>query len=518
MRVLVAGGGVAGLEATLALGELAGDLVEVELLSPGEEFVYRPMLVAEPFGTARALRVEIDAILGDARVEHRRDALAAVDPAARQVTTTGGQTIDYDALLIALGARPVDAVPGALTFDDRSETTALERLLRTLGSRHLRRIAFVVPHQPTWTIAAYELALMTARERDARRIPRLEISVVTAEFTPLGMFGVAASQLVAETLERAGVGLRTSARARRFADGRLELEGDESLAVDAAVALPALTVPEIPGLPQRANGFLGTDVAMKVDGMESVWAAGDATHFPVKQGGIASQQADVAARAIAVRAGGRIGLEPFRPVLRGALITGEAPEFLEAELSDPGAGVASVGAPLWTPSLKLAAKYLSPRIARALRGGGPPPAFADLPPQGDAEAPGQAHERAVAVVLAAADDDAARGDHEGALRWLSFVEQLELAIPADYVARRERWRRELDPDAAAHPAARRIDPSFATSDEAISDLRRRIGWLREAEARGGEEMASGIARIEAGIDAVVRLSRSSGTLTPRARG
>ena len=56
LRVLIAGGGVAGLEALLALRDLAGDRVELTLLSPETEFVYRPMAVAEPFGRGRADR------------------------------------------------------------------------------------------------------------------------------------------------------------------------------------------------------------------------------------------------------------------------------------------------------------------------------------------------------------------------------------------------------------------------------------------------------------------------------
>ena len=50
MRVLIAGGGVAALEAMLALRALAADRVSVVLVAPDREFVYRPLAVAEPFG------------------------------------------------------------------------------------------------------------------------------------------------------------------------------------------------------------------------------------------------------------------------------------------------------------------------------------------------------------------------------------------------------------------------------------------------------------------------------------
>jgi sulfide:quinone oxidoreductase len=513
MRVVIAGGGVAGLEAMLALHDLAEDRVEVELLSPAREFVYKPMLVAEPFGTARAVRLDLGPLVAAAGALHRADSLVGVDPSKRTVTTGGGDRLEYDALLVAIGAHPVEAVPGALTFDGESRSSKFEQLLQTLGSRHLRRLAFVVPVQPGWTIAAYELALMTAAERDARRIPELEITLITHEPAPLALFGVAASELVRETLDRARVGLRTSARAQRFTDSGLTLDGaDESLAFDQVVAIPALEVPEVPGLPQRAHGFIGTDAAMSVDGLTSVWAAGDSTHFSVKQGGIAAQQADAAARAIAARAGAKVALEPFHPVLRAALITGDTPDFIEAELSKPAAGIATVGRPLWTPSIKLAAKYLSPQISLALRGGASPREFSDVEVSSVSSAPDADPRRAVEAALTAADDDAGRGDYAGALRWMSLIEQLDLAIPAVYISRRERWRRELDPGAVPHRAAGRIDPSFATPEEAISDLRRRIGWLREVESREGDEMAARLRRLEAGIDDVIRLSRRTGTL------
>src|SRR3954465_2442555 len=41
-RVVIAGGGVAGLELVLALKALAGDRVDVTLVSPDEEFAHRP--------------------------------------------------------------------------------------------------------------------------------------------------------------------------------------------------------------------------------------------------------------------------------------------------------------------------------------------------------------------------------------------------------------------------------------------------------------------------------------------
>jgi sulfide:quinone oxidoreductase len=447
----------------------------------------------------------------DAGARHTKDALVSVDPVARTVSTAADNALEYDALLIALGAKPIEAVPGALTFSGEAERKRFAELLTTLGRRGMKRVAFVVPRAANWSIAAYELALLTAAERDARRLEGVEIMLVTHEAAPLDLFGAAASQLVAARLEQAGISLRLSSLVDCFDDGQLHLSGDESLAADAAVALPALEVPSLPGLPQRQHGFVQTDTVMHVAGLEAVWAAGDATWFPIKQGGLAAQQADVAARSIAARAGAHVPIEPFQPVLRGALITGGAPEFLRSSRTGRPADLAAVGHELWSPPTKVAAKYLGPYIARAL-GEQPSGEFVDLDPSTDPAMDEAEHELAVSLVLAAADADAGAGDYEGAIKWLSFVEQLNLVIPSEYVARRHEWRRQLQADAAPDAAAERIDPSFASAAAAISDLGRRVGWLREIEHRTGGEMREHLTALDKGIDDLRALSRRSGVL------
>jgi sulfide:quinone oxidoreductase len=508
---VIAGGGVAGLEALLALTELAGALADVELVSPSDEFVYRPMLVAEPFGTAEALRLDLGRIAADAGARHTKDSLTSVDSAGREVTTAAGKTLGYDALLIALGARPVEAVPGALTFAGDAERARFAKLLGAFGRRGKRRLAFVVPREATWSVAAYELALLTAAECDARRLYGTEITLVTHEPAPLNLFGAAASQLVTARLGEAGIRLRLSSTARRFEGGQLLFDGGGSLEVDEVVALPALEVPPLPGLPQRNRGFVHTDVQMHVVGLEAVWAAGDATSFPVKQGGLAAQQAGVAARSIAAHAGAHVPLEPFQPVLRGVLITGGAPDFLRSPLPSRGHGIAAAGSALWWPPAKVAGRYLGPYIARALGEEGSRE-LVDLEPPADPAADEGEHAQAVELLLIAADADARVGDFEGAIRWLSLVERLNLAIPSEYVARRYEWRRRLDPGAAREAAAWRIDPSLESGAAAISDLQRRLGWLREVDDRSEAEMREHLSSLDQGMEQLLALSRRAGIL------
>ncbi len=507
MRVLVAGGGVAGLEAVLALEALARDLVQVELIAPGREFVHRPMLVAEPFGAAEVLRLDLEEVLGDAGARYRQDALVSVSPAERTIATASGDQLAYDALLLAVGARPRESVPGTLTFSGAAERREFAAVLKRLGRRGARRLAFVVPRGVTWSIAAYELALLTAAERDARRLPDVELAVVTHESGPLGVFGPAISQLVAARLAESGIELITGSVAERVDGGALILGSGDRFEADAFVALPALEVAPIPGIPQRTGGFIQTDARMNVSGLSSVWAAGDATWFPVKQGGLATQQSDAACRAIAAAAGAHVPIEPFQPILRAALITGDAPEFARSDLSQRERGEASSARSLWWPPTKIAGSYLGPYIAAKVAAEPAMGQLVDLRPSAEPTDDAAEHELARGLLLAAADADAAAGDFETALKWLSLAEHLDFVVPAPYVSRRYEWRRGLDPGIAPDAAAARIDPSFDSADAAMRDLDRRLGWLRELGGRTEEGMREHLAQLDAGIEQLRGLTR-----------
>jgi sulfide:quinone oxidoreductase len=514
LKVVIAGAGVAGLEALLALHELAPDRVELTLLAPTDRFVYRPMLVAEPFGIGAAAEIELGAIVEHTGAQHVNDSLIAVEPHDGTVSTGSGSTLAYDALLVASGARPVDAVPGALSFAGKEERERFRVVLTELGRRGVKRLAFVVPSRVTWSIAAYELALLTAGERRVRELSGVELLLVTHEAAPLEPFGAPATQLVTARLEEAGIELRLSSAAESFDGSELRLAGGETLAVDRVVALPGLEVPELPGLPQRNHGFVATDVSMHVAGMERVWAAGDVTSFPIKQGGLAAQQADVAARSIAARAGAQVPVQPFQPVLRAALITGGSPEYMRTALFAGAGTEAAVGQALWQPPVKLAGDYLAPYLSRAGEDTGKSGALVDVPAEREAAAHQGEHDQAMALVLAAADADAEGGDFEGALRWLAVAERLEFVLPQGYITRRDHWLRELDPNLDPSAAAARIDPALIDAASAISDLQRRLGWLREIDARTEAEMHSELSHLDQGMAQLLALSRRTGNLPP----
>jgi sulfide:quinone oxidoreductase len=382
-HVLVAGGGVAGLEALLALGDLAGDRVELSLLSPRADFAYRPMAVAEPFGRGHAAHHALAEIAADLDVRLVRGALAAVDHAERMAITAAGDRLDYDALLVAVGAHSERALRSALTWTPESDPELFGGLLRDLEEGYTKRVAFVVPPGVAWALPAYELALMTAWQAWGAGQDDVTVTVYTHEDAPLGLFGSRASAALRDDLAVAGIAVETGVYVadEPEAPRRLVLRpGDRTLDAQRVVALPRAAGPALTGLPADERGFVLCDLHGRVHGLDGVWAAGDAIAFPIKQGGLAAQQADAAAEMIAASAGADVEPVPFRPMLRGIMLTGRGPEWMRHRVGGgAGDGTASRRA-LWWPPTKVAGRYLSPYLA-ALDGA--EPVHPTTPPHGE---------------------------------------------------------------------------------------------------------------------------------------
>jgi sulfide:quinone oxidoreductase len=360
LRVVIAGGGVAALEAALALRALAADRIDVGLLAPDPRFWYRPLAVAEPFGLGEVKHFDLAELAAEAGASYVPGALTRVDVDERIAHTSSGSSVAYDVLLVACGAVPAPAVSGALTFRGPADSDRLRRLLDELARGLVGRVAFVVPWGAVWSLPLYELALMTS----AFVHGAAEIMVVTPEDEPLQLFGRAGSDAVRELLDARGIRLITGTCPVDFADGELRLIPDGQIPADRVVALPRLHGTPIDGLPQTVEGFVAVDPHGRVRGLDDVFAAGDITTFPVKQGGIAAQQADAAAEAIAALAGAHVAPQPFRPVLRGLLLTGRQPRYLRHELTG-GVGDSSTASPepLWWPPAKIVGQYLAPFLA-----------------------------------------------------------------------------------------------------------------------------------------------------------
>jgi len=453
-RVLIAGSGVAAIEAVLALRELAGPRVEIDLVAPAHALEQKPASVAAPFGFGAPVPLELRDLADRYGVRLVHDELTAVDVEARRAHLGSGDELGYDHLLVAVGATPESAVQGTLTFSGPDDVPMMDWVLAEIGRGHRHQVAIVVPSAATWTLPAYELAIMTAAA--VRETPDATVTLVTAEREPLWIFGDAAGAAMREFLASRDVALRTGARAIHVTDDVLWSDSDTAMIADTVISLPRLVGPAIDGLPNDRDGFLPTDAHGYVKGAPGVLAAGDATTFPVKQGGLATQQADAAAATIAHELGAPVEPRPFVPVLRGLLLTGGAPLYLRAELDATGApraegvrarrlaGEVSSRA-LWWPPGKIAGRYLAPYLstARPVVLGKEPLIDRVARPAG---AGANEHEAALDLALLLADEDAAAGDFDQALHALDAAAAFAGGVlPAPYAERRERWLARVGP-------------------------------------------------------------------------
>ena len=367
LRVIVYGGDLAALEAALALREHCGDRCRVMLLSPVRDLPVRTHPTGASPGEGSSARFDLGALAGEHELGFRSDAVVGVDPAAREARTITGARIRYDALVIAFGARPRSAIAGVSTCWGTGDAGALESLVGELQSGDVSRVAFAIEAGNRWTLPTYELALTASRFVRRSDVEDARLSLVTYERGPAELIGPAASRTISRRLAEAGIDLHTESEPIAFEDGSLALRGGGELEFDRVLAMAAVDGPRISGLPRDSEGFLPVDEFGRVSGAPGIWAAGEVTSYPVRQPGLAAQQARVVAASIAREAGAKVRSEPFRPVVRG-LLSANAELATNPSLNGNGGPGSAL---LWWPPEQLAGKHLSAHIARKLTLEGP---------------------------------------------------------------------------------------------------------------------------------------------------
>lgn len=295
-HVVVVGGGIAGIEALMALADLGERRLHLHLVAAHPSFVLRPQQLGTPWG-GPPLRLDLERLCRAFGARFTLGTVTGVDLRTQTVRTTAGTTIEYDRLLVATGAQLSMAYAA-------TRTLGFGPLPAALRTDRAASVAIVVPPGTSWTLPAYALAVLAAG-------PGRDVRVLTAESTPLEAFGANTRTATARALAAAGVDVQT--RTRPLAGSAVaEL-------ADIVVALPLLNGPRIAGLPADADGYIPVDEQLAVPGVAHVYAAGDVTSGQLKQGGLAAQQGDTAAAQIVRSCGSDVSRVPYAPVLRGKL-------------------------------------------------------------------------------------------------------------------------------------------------------------------------------------------------------
>jgi sulfide:quinone oxidoreductase len=367
LRVLIVGGGFAAAELVLALRSLAEERVEIEIVTPSTELPFRPAATAAPFDAAAVDVYDLEAIAADAGAALRRDAVEAVASRAHRVRLASGAVAVYDVVVLAMGARARVGVPGAITFRDHRDSRLVAHAIDGLDTARPTRFAFAAPAGVSWTLPLYELALLARKEMNRRGLAD-EVMILTPERAPLEVFGPRVAGHVSSLLDVAGIRWVPTA-AQNVARGFVTLATGEALKADNVIAVPRLVGRRISGVPGDWNAFVPTESDGRVSTLDDVYAVGDVSQFPVKQGGLATQQADLVAAVLAARAGAAIEPPPVRHILRARLLGADGPTYLLAELDGQGRPLPESDLPAvsseadWWPPAKLFGRYLTPWMA-----------------------------------------------------------------------------------------------------------------------------------------------------------
>jgi sulfide:quinone oxidoreductase len=323
------------------------------------------MAVGEPFGFGPALEVPLARIADDVDAELVEDSLDWIDSEQQLVHTDQGRALPFDAALVAVGARTLPAGEHVTTFNDADTSGSVGELLEGIVQGRCKSVAFLAPQPPVWPLPLYEVALMTAARAKEAGVHDLELSLVTAESRPLAAFGSQVSRAVSAALDSAGIGVHMLSVAHARPGGLELAPSGPDLHVERVLAMPHIAGPIVSGLSAGAHGFVPIDRYCCVPRTRGrVFGAGDAVDFPVKHGGVGTQMADTAAAAIAQLAGFNIPAEPFNPILRGKLLTGAEPLYIQARVvGRHGFDSELFRSPPWSAADKVIADELGPYLS-----------------------------------------------------------------------------------------------------------------------------------------------------------
>jgi len=350
----IAGAGTAGLEALLRARELLRPDVRLMLIAPESEFRYRPMSAQSLYQPADERSLPIADVVAETGATWIQDRVAAVRPEGRALLTRDGDTVKFDCLLLALGARQRRALAHGHAWERGRDPSFLDEILVDMAACRVGSVAVVVPRGARWPVPAYELALVlgwNAAETSTR------VTLITAEQRPLGSLGRDATDTVQAELERAGVEVIGGVEAvdapepasgqvailpepdanadallgRPTDPARLRL-GDATIRdFDRVISLPTTYGPFMPGVPSDANGFVEVDEHLSVLGNDRIWAAGACISAALEHAALSAQQADAAVGAISAvlgTAAEQVSPEPATmPDLTGLLLTDQRDQW-----------------------------------------------------------------------------------------------------------------------------------------------------------------------------------------------
>lgn len=310
-RIVVAGGGFAGLETLFYLRHTLGSAAELTLVSDHDYFLFKPNTIYIPFGDdPEKFKLSLARPMTRKNILFHPGRAVAVDTDARKLVLQDGE-VEYDYLVLATGAtmRP-EEVPGLAEFACTLWTPEemlrlrhqLNQVVERAGEGRKQDIVFVVPPNNKCSGPLYELVMMIdtwLRRKEVRG--QVQITWATYESSYIQAFGPRLHTVVTEEFAERGVEGHTGYLVREVTPDKVIFQDGSGFHFDLLISFPPYAARQaFAGLPSDGRGFLQVEPdSRRIKGHENLFAVGDAADFPVKQAFLALLQGDAAAEHIA---------------------------------------------------------------------------------------------------------------------------------------------------------------------------------------------------------------------------
>jgi sulfide:quinone oxidoreductase len=314
-NVLILGGGFAGVVAAEALAKRLAPEHQITLVSRESRFNFYPALVRLAFGLCQRDDVSFDlreAML-DRRIRFLQGEVARLDPRARHVTIAHGQVageLNYDYLIYTLGRRlATERVQGF--FEHAHHLLNVEAALKfgeAVRSFHEGHAIIGSCPGARLTVPVYETAFALARlleERGERE--RAKITIVNPEAAGGHSEGAVIAKALQEAMDAHGIAYMQKFPISRITRDQVWTANNLRLGYDLLMLIPPFQgAGAVLGLGiTDADGYIRVDQKMLVQGVERMYAAGDAVSFNgPKMGHMAVRQGEVAAANVAAEING----------------------------------------------------------------------------------------------------------------------------------------------------------------------------------------------------------------------
>jgi sulfide:quinone oxidoreductase len=389
-RVVVLGGGFAGLETAFMLRMALGPAVEITVVSDQSSFLLKPNTIYIPFGAdEESMLIRLHRPLHRRRINFQHVQVMGLDPDRRRIELGDGTSLAYDFAVVGTGAgMRAEDVPGlaeyASTIWTPTQMSHLGGRLEELRERAHRGeeldVLFLVPPGNKCAGPLYEIAFMleTWLRRHGVR-DRVHITWSTTEPSFIHAFGPRLHGVVTAEFAERGITGHTGEVVTEVKSDEVRYADGTTRRFDELVSFPPYAAAvHYDGLPTDDRGFLACEPdTRQVTGWPEIYAPGDAGDFPVKQAFLAFLQADAAADHLASRIGRRPFVHPFDPVSMCVMemfdkaTFAQVPLRLTGDATDPVAvrpganGAYRVGvSPLWRLGKKALGLYLPLRFRR----------------------------------------------------------------------------------------------------------------------------------------------------------